>query len=160
MKKAFTLVEVLCVLALIALGWLWVPGLFQSAATTPSTQFLTQFPLLHARARMEALTRQQPVAFALRSDGLQMAVLTSSSGNVTVLSQVSLSSNVVFNVALSSVAGNPGICTLLPDGDRLWRVWWYTPAGAPLQSGGTLVFSLPGRVYRWQIATEGALLVL
>lgn len=156
-RRAFTLVELLVVLGIVALGWFWVPALFQTPSAAPTNQFLTHLRLLNARARMEALTRQRPVAFALRSDGQLMAVIASTAGDPVQLTQAALPSSIVLDATRSSSAGNPGIFAPLSTDDALWRAWWYNAQGQPQSPGGTLVFQVFGTDKTFKIMDEGAL---
>ncbi len=158
MKRAFSLVELLVVLGIIALGWLWVPSLFQSFSGSSASHFTTHLPLMNARARMEALTRQRPVAFAINAAKTQMAVICQ--GDEEPLVSAPIPPEAVFNEQASSVNGSPGVFFPVSTGSDLWRAWWYTAQGQPLQQGGTLVFGLPGRTLSYQIADEGALIEL
>lgn len=158
MKRAFTLVELLVVLGIMVLGWLWVPSLFQSSGAPPSSQFHTHLRLLNARARMEALVRQHPVSFAIRSDSRQMAVIAQPPGDPLQLAQAPIPAGVVFDVARSSVAGNPGIFAPLSTDGGLWRAWAYNAQGQPVQTGATLIFQINGADHTTHISDEGALL--
>lgn len=156
-RRAFTLVEILVVLGIVALGWFWVPALFQTPSAAPTNQFLTHLRLLNARARMEALVRQRPVAFAVRADGRQMAVLAQTDGDAQKLTQANVPREVIFDPTRSSSAGNPGIFAPLSTDDALWRAWLYNAQGQPQTSGGTLVFQVFGTDKMFKIMDEGAL---
>lgn len=159
MKRAFTLIEVLVVVAIVALGWLWVPSLFQSSATSTQGQFYQHLQLLQARACMEAQARQAPIALAIRADNRQLAVLVMQGQQINILAQVQIPLEVSFNQNLSSSGGNPGIFTIAGDDDgNLWRLWWWQPSGRPLQTGGVISFSSNGKLYSYSITNEGALI--
>lgn len=158
MKRAFSLVELLVVLGIIALGWLWVPSLFQSFSGSPVSQFETHFPLMLSRARIEALTRQQPVYFAINAGKTQIAVILPNAAQPLV--QAPIPPDVHFDEFRSSVAGNPGIFTIIPTDDDLWRAWSFNAQGQPSQSGARLIFDIRGEEHTYTLADEGALLAL
>jgi prepilin-type N-terminal cleavage/methylation domain-containing protein len=158
MNRAFTLIEILVVLAIAALGWLWLPSLLSSSVVQAPNLFKTQFEEISARARMEAIARGQNAALAINARGTQMAVIVMKDNDFEKVASLDIPASVVFDANNSSVNGNPGQLAIVSLSDDYYRVWWYDKNGKPTQTGGLLTFAINGLQNKWSISDEGGLL--
>jgi hypothetical protein len=157
--RGFTLVEILVVLALIALGWMWVPSLFQSTVTRTQGQFYHTFHQLHARARMEALVRGRSVALGWRADNQRLAVLEVPlpGSDAKIIAQAPIPPEVIFNSSASRSGPTDGVFSILSDGTHFYRVWSYNPDGTALQNTGRLIFTINSQPFSYTLAQQGGL---
>ena len=157
--RGFTLVEILVVLALIALGWAWVPSLFQSTATSSQGQFYHTVHQLPARSRMEALVRGRTVALGWRADNLLLAVLEvpSPGADAKIIAQAPIPPEVIFNSSASRSGPTSGIFSILSDGTHFYRTWSYAADGTALQNSGRLIFTVNSQPFSYNLAQQGAL---
>lgn len=157
-NKAFTLVEILVVLGIVALGWFWLPQMLTPSANRGPMRFEDILMEMSARTRMEAIARQTSVALAVDAPGKILAVGYAQNGDFSKISQVSVDGDVKFIVDKSSVAGQAGNFDLMSGEDGFWRVWWFGESGQAKKSGGILTFECSGSEAKWLITDEGALL--
>ena len=164
--KAFTLVEIIVVLAIIALGWLWLPGLFSGTSTTVSHHFEDIAEQWVARARMEAITRGQAVSFGINAGNTQCALGIISGGEFQPFAQMNLPTGIVLDKTNSSIRGSAGVVDIINSSNDFWVIWSFDIYGKPISKdgssaqNGTLVFQNSTGVTKWRISDEGALLAL
>jgi prepilin-type N-terminal cleavage/methylation domain-containing protein len=158
-RKGFTLIEILVVLGIIALGWLWVPSLLNPPNAQTSVRFEDTLTQITARARMEAIARQLNVGLAISADNTKMCVgYNDTNGNFVKITQLAINPQVVFSISDSSVGGNPGVFTVISASDGFWRVWWFDNEGRPITKGAVLAFLIGNTEKKWGLSDEGALL--
>ena len=139
--SGFSLVELMVVLALVAACWIWLAGQWKGS----NTGLKLEGDLLEemvARTRLEAITRQTEVKLGIRlmpsPTALAVAIWPSSADNPTRLTQVTLSSGVTLNSALSSAKGTVGVLSIESWGDEIWAVWPSNAQGQPCYKGGII----------------------
>ncbi len=157
-QEAFTLVEFLAVLGIVALGWAYLASVLGAPSAAIAEDFESSFAQLHAKARLRAQTENEPVIFGLCTDGARMALGKTRDGVFVTQEEVKLGKGAAFVAAESSVNGTPNHFAFGSDADNnFWRLWTYEINGAPAQAGGILVFDVGTRRRSWKIAQEGAL---
>lgn len=163
--KAFSLVEIICVLGLIALAL----GLSVHFSASPPQQqrWPELFENAFVRTRHEALARQVPTALAIPFDNLNRMAIVAFPQNSPdkpwlLIDSLTLPANVAFVPSLSSKGGSAqtGELTLKqdPTSSKLYYLFIFTNSTTPEYPNAQITLTSPSRTIRYRISDQGAAL--